>query len=1413
MRKTTRSFIAILLSLAMASSSLVSVYATEIAENNVEAGNGSIEVNNTFDAPTVDESDNQSSSNKDQNALTSDSNSEQGDTSQQNDVSPETKPEQDPQAPVEEEKLNEQIDPEPQEDSNKQDQTNKDNPIEENTDTTIPSEGEDATQGEIVNEVLPNEELTEAELLDQSIELQVKASFNDKIDYMIDQFDNYYCCPVDENGDFVDDLTPKEIAYILSTEDKAVLKDLILFYLENKDIILTPIDVQQEIVPEIVDPAESAPEEVVPVPGTDKNANLGNTDDAITDPNTNLEENQDQKVPEKPTTPAEPQTETNPSDDKETVDKSKTNNTEIVEAPNETKEKSPSDSKTETIQSTDKTSNAEQIDKALAGENYNITVKQKNLLEKQLVPTFYILLGNGPMVVIDNETGLPFINETNLKNIDNQFIPDGWGEVALYSLRPSDITSSTATYNDYVAITSNSTIRINGTVTINAPTGRAAIQVEPNITLTLDGTGKLIAKGGNSTRDFGAGAGIGSSGGNQNGADNNNWGNRDYDNSYSSQSQEASKIFGNIIINGDLEIEAYGGNSVSGGAPAAGIGCGGAGPNSNAADSNTIKTTITIRNTKPVKAYGGKGTDYAGGGAGMCDAGATQNSNGMEKRVNYVTINICNGANVESYGGNGGQYAGAGAGIGGGGSYNCGGYAPHINIEDGATVVAVGGTVGSSSRNGMCGAGIGFGGGGQNGNTDSANCGSLNITEGAKVYAYSQGRLSSNGNIYHDQYENKCDRLAIDFGTNFRFDKSLNDKGANSFDRHATNGGNNYGGSGSTEMNHYKGTANVIMQTVQPEGQSVMPQDGQTVYFESNITTPNAGGAKQNFVSIPMKSGYNSYATTVCADTFSVASNSSQNPFYYAILQKEPTNTTGYLIGKWNYGNTAGTSQTQFVSVNDKVTDYVVIGTNGTRPIPGDTVIDNTKCSIIINKTIGFGDNKFEDAIFTFKLEKLDENYLVDKTFKPRYLVVEIKKGKQTSNNQTFVCLDKGNYKITELETMRYSCEASGIGDCGGIKVPKQELQNQGNSKTNVIFINTDDINNKYGNISITFTNKSLNDSYFSDTKFVDNSFTFNPVDPPKPPVTDKITVSFNTQAADVTAPESQTINIGDTLIEVPKVSRPGYTFNGWYTMPNGGEKITASTTFNTNTTVYAHWTEASSGNVIPCGPGPGSLWGGGGGSQGWAVRVQNGSAIIQSGRFMYGDGKADGDKANRIGATDSTANGEWSSVKTERGTSLIINGGSYQRDPAFRDAANNHQHEGKFDIPNFRDGSKGNDGYINYPNDASQGYVTYKVKGDIDTRASYAVLTGPDSDGMYNAKYYTVTNRSSSQNISIPNCTVVLLNDINVSTTHFEIKAENVTFDLNGHMCKMFDGGGAIDVGLSGVKGSVTIRDNAAYK
>ncbi|MCL2055222.1 MAG: Ig-like domain-containing protein [Oscillospiraceae bacterium] len=51
-------------------------------------------------------------------------------------------------------------------------------------------------------------------------------------------------------------------------------------------------------------------------------------------------------------------------------------------------------------------------------------------------------------------------------------------------------------------------------------------------------------------------------------------------------------------------------------------------------------------------------------------------------------------------------------------------------------------------------------------------------------------------------------------------------------------------------------------------------------------------------------------------------------------------------------------------------------------------------------------------------------------------------------------------------------------------------------------------------------------------------------------------------------------------LASIPATSRSGYTFSGWYTSPSGGSRITTSTVFTADTSVYAHWALNSGGGT-----------------------------------------------------------------------------------------------------------------------------------------------------------------------------------------------------------------------------------------
>jgi uncharacterized repeat protein (TIGR02543 family) len=84
-----------------------------------------------------------------------------------------------------------------------------------------------------------------------------------------------------------------------------------------------------------------------------------------------------------------------------------------------------------------------------------------------------------------------------------------------------------------------------------------------------------------------------------------------------------------------------------------------------------------------------------------------------------------------------------------------------------------------------------------------------------------------------------------------------------------------------------------------------------------------------------------------------------------------------------------------------------------------------------------------------------------------------------------------------------------------------------------------------------------------------------------------KYTVTFDADTGTVT-PKTVEVVSGEK-IEPPIPTKPGYTFDGWYTAQNGGgEKFTATTPITAAITVYAKWKANSSEGPGP-GPGPGT--------------------------------------------------------------------------------------------------------------------------------------------------------------------------------------------------------------------------------
>lgn len=76
-------------------------------------------------------------------------------------------------------------------------------------------------------------------------------------------------------------------------------------------------------------------------------------------------------------------------------------------------------------------------------------------------------------------------------------------------------------------------------------------------------------------------------------------------------------------------------------------------------------------------------------------------------------------------------------------------------------------------------------------------------------------------------------------------------------------------------------------------------------------------------------------------------------------------------------------------------------------------------------------------------------------------------------------------------------------------------------------------------------------------------------------------TVKFNANGGTVST-TSRKVENGNAVGSLPKATRKGYTFKGWYTKKSGGTKVKTSTKVKKSVTYYAHWKRAKSSSVKP---------------------------------------------------------------------------------------------------------------------------------------------------------------------------------------------------------------------------------------
>ena len=116
--------------------------------------------------------------------------------------------------------------------------------------------------------------------------------------------------------------------------------------------------------------------------------------------------------------------------------------------------------------------------------------------------------------------------------------------------------------------------------------------------------------------------------------------------------------------------------------------------------------------------------------------------------------------------------------------------------------------------------------------------------------------------------------------------------------------------------------------------------------------------------------------------------------------------------------------------------------------------------------------------------------------------------------------------------------------------------------------------------------------------KIGDNTYQLTIHSDAAPPATE-VTVTFDANGGSVSPASAVTVN--GKLASLPTPTREGYDFDGWFTAESGGEKVTASTVFTQNTTIYARWMEEEE-------PDHGGGSGGGGSTSSYRITVEDSS-------------------------------------------------------------------------------------------------------------------------------------------------------------------------------------------------------------
>jgi len=102
-----------------------------------------------------------------------------------------------------------------------------------------------------------------------------------------------------------------------------------------------------------------------------------------------------------------------------------------------------------------------------------------------------------------------------------------------------------------------------------------------------------------------------------------------------------------------------------------------------------------------------------------------------------------------------------------------------------------------------------------------------------------------------------------------------------------------------------------------------------------------------------------------------------------------------------------------------------------------------------------------------------------------------------------------------------------------------------------------------------TYSNNSV---FFADTKLYAQ---WKQEDPDNPDTPKTFTITLDANGGTLSGAATVTTNAGGKLDNLPAApTREGYSFDGWFPAASGGKKVDLQSTFEKDSTIYAHWTK-----------------------------------------------------------------------------------------------------------------------------------------------------------------------------------------------------------------------------------------------